>query len=203
MTDLKPVFIEDVIAHKFKLDPDMRDLLAQYRALLADVGATLEYRTPLHADPFAEILKLDRGSYGSAGVDFGAPNGDRTVVAVHRSGGLAMLDGKAVAFPPVSVAIPRRNGRFAFEGNLMQFVARDYSAARRPQRGYQAWRDEHFPTAFAASPTPLPPQRLWCHLDPAALRPSSCAPIVCTDRLHPTAGQGWVRMSSTPRRPRR
>lgn len=200
MTDPKPVFIEDVIAHKFKLDPDMRDLLAQYRALLADVGATLEYRTPLHADPFAEILKLDRGSYGSAGVDFGAPGGDRSVVSVHRTGGLAMIDGRAVAFPPVSVAIPRRNGRFAFEGNLMQFEVRDHSRARTFDR---------FRTQIGASlpiiDTPPPPStaRLWRHLDPAMLRPSSSAPIVRTDRLRPTAGQGWVRMSSTPRRPRR
>lgn len=193
MTDPKPVFIDDVIAHKFKLDPEMRERLAQYRALLADVGATFEYHTPLHADPFAKILQLDRGSYGSAAVDLGAPGGDRTAVTVHRSGSLALVDGRTVRLPPVSVAIPRRNGRFVFEGDLMRFVVLDHSRAR-------AWSGAPVPPT--RSPAPPPPARVWRFVDPAVLRPSSSDPIVCTDQLHPPACGGWIRMSS-PRSARR
>ena len=241
MTDPKPVVIDDPIAHKFQLDPDLYEELTKYRVLLADVGASTEYRTPLHADPFVEVRPLAQGTHGAVatdlrerfaalwmgldrhgstpqqrvpphvdalaemlsrlgrpdlrvGVDLASPLGDRTAVTVHRSGSLALVDGRTVRLPPVSVAIPRRNGRFVFEGDLMRFVVLDHSRAR-------AWSGA--PSPPTRSSAPPPPARVWRFVDPAALRPSSSAPIVCTDRLHPTVGQGWVRMSSTPRRPRR
>lgn len=85
--------------------------------------------------------------------------------------------------------VPLRNGRGYLDGAMARWPVFPVRHDSRIHR--------------ARTVPPRAPAPLKCHLDPAALRPSSSAPIVCTDRLLPTAGQGWVRTSSTPRRPRR
>lgn len=197
MNDHDPVVIDDPIAHKFrnefKVEPEMRELLARYWAKLSAAGETAVYRTPRHADPFFELFPCREGPRWPA-ISPAALTLFRPTVSRERAADIARDANGDLFIVPAGTAFQTENGLVSYATDVA--VHLDPSSIPRIVPGSRVVRGR--PPSLRRSNRP---GTLWRFLNPALLRPSTPAPVVDTTALTaPSASSSWHRLKRRPRR---